>query len=344
MNIENYQPLISIIMPVYGVECYLEKAILSVVQQKYTNWELLIINDGSKDKSREIALKYSSRYNNIYLYDKENGGLSDARNYGLKLAKGEYIHFFDSDDWIDPSTYESLISKIQDETIDILIFGYYIDSEDSNGKLVNRIRKQSIDLIYPFIDRNLFVKKLEDFLNFAWNKLYRTDFIKSNSLSFQKGLSVIEDIEFQSRVFPLVKKIQFVSDVTYHYMNRNRQTLSKKYNSDLLFLYEKRLHLYRDMMLCLGVDENIINRRLNELSFIDFSYCVLLIFFSYPDLFDKQRNKELRKVLDNSFYKHQIKYYHAKGIKDFIKKKLFETHFVFGITILFFIISRKITI
>lgn len=331
-------------MPIYGVERYLNRAIDSVLDQTFSYWELIIVNDGSLDKSREIAYSYVLRDCRIKLYDKPNGGLSDARNFGLQFARGKYIHFFDSDDWIEPFTYESLISKIQDETIDILIFGYYIDSEDSNGKLVNQIRKQSIDLIYPFIDRNLFVEKLEDFLNFAWNKLYRTDFIKSNSLSFQKGLSVIEDIEFQSRVFPLVKKIQFVSDVTYHYMNRNRQTLSKKYNSDLLFLYEKRLHLYRDMMLCLGVDENIINRRLNELSFIDFSYCVLLIFFSYPDLFDKQRNKELRKVLDNSFYKHQIKYYHAKGIKDFIKKKLFETHFVFGITILFFIISRKITI
>lgn len=340
----NSLPLVSIIMPIYGVERYLNRAIDSVLDQTFSYWELIIVNDGSLDKSREIAYSYVLRDCRIKLYDKPNGGLSDARNFGLQFARGKYIHFFDSDDWIEPFTYESLISKIQDETIDILIFGYYIDSEDNNGKLVSQIRKQSIDLIYPFIDRNLFVEKLEDFLNFAWNKLYRTDFIKSNSLSFQKGLSVIEDIEFQSRVFPLVKKIQFVSDVTYHYMNRNRQTLSKKYNSDLLFLYEKRLHLYRDMMLCLGVDENIINRRLNELSFIDFSYCVLLIFFSYPDLFDKQRNKELRKVLDNSFYKHQIKYYHAKGIKDFIKKKLFETHFVFGITILFFIISRKITI
>lgn len=331
-------------MPIYGVERYLNRAIDSVLDQTFSYWELIIVNDGSLDKSREIAYSYVLRDCRIKLYDKPNGGLSDARNFGLQFARGKYIHFFDSDDWIEPFTYESLISKIQDETIDILIFGYYIDSEDNNGKLVSQIRKQSIDLIYPFTDRNLFVEKLEYLLNFAWNKLYKTDFIKSNGLYFQKGLSVIEDIEFQSRVFPIVKKMQFVSDVTYHYMNRNRQTLSKKYNSDLLFLYEKRLHLYRDMMLCLGVDENIINRRLNELSFIDFSYCVLLIFFSYPNLFDKQRNKELRKVLDNSFYKHQIKYYHIKGIKDFIKKKLFETHFVFGITILFFIISRKITI
>lgn len=94
--------LISIIMPVYGVERYIAQAIRSVQSQTYSNWELIVVNDGTKDRSREIAADFAVADKRIKIVDKENGGLSDARNVGLKHVTGEYVNFFDSDDWLEP--------------------------------------------------------------------------------------------------------------------------------------------------------------------------------------------------------------------------------------------------
>lgn len=86
-------PELSVVMPVYGVELYIAKAIESVMKQTFSSWELIVVNDGTKDRSREIAKQYEAGDSRIKVYDKENGGLSDARNFGLKLATGKYIHF-----------------------------------------------------------------------------------------------------------------------------------------------------------------------------------------------------------------------------------------------------------
>ena len=113
MSSTNSNPKISIVMPMYRVEQYIEKAITSVLKQDFQDWELLVVNDGSPDKSREIASSIASGDNRIKILDKENGGLSDARNYGLDRAIGEFVHFYDSDDWIesDCHLFEEIYSK-----------------------------------------------------------------------------------------------------------------------------------------------------------------------------------------------------------------------------------------
>ena len=111
MSLMHSNPKISIIMPMYRVERYIEKAIKSVLDQDFMDWELLIVNDGSPDGSREIASVVAAGDNRIRILDKENGGLSDARNYGLDRAIGDFVHFYDSDDWIEPDSCEKLYSK-----------------------------------------------------------------------------------------------------------------------------------------------------------------------------------------------------------------------------------------
>ena len=111
--------LLSVIIPVYNVEQYLERCVLSVVYQTYRNLEILLIDDGSKDNSGEICDQLARSYNRIRVLHKENGGLSDARNAGLSLAKGEYITFLDSDDYIHPETYSILISQMEENEADI---------------------------------------------------------------------------------------------------------------------------------------------------------------------------------------------------------------------------------
>ena len=115
---------LSIIMPAYNVEKYVGKAISSILSQDYKNLELLIVDDGSTDETAKIAKRYSANDVRAIVLSKQNGGLSDARNYGLERATGDYVLFVDSDDFIEPNTIGKLMKHSNDHALDVCIFGY----------------------------------------------------------------------------------------------------------------------------------------------------------------------------------------------------------------------------
>lgn len=231
-------PTISIIMPMYCIENYISNAIESVLQQTYQDWELLVINDGSTDNSRDIAKKYESFDNRIKILDKKNGGLSDARNYGLKYSKGNYIHFFDGDDKISPDYYESL-SKLMIHNPDIIISGYTIDYEHNNKERNHSIIRN--DFTYKKDDACSVFAFIQLYLNYAWNKLFKKEFLSINFLEFEKGLYSIEDAEFISRVLSFSPTIIYSSNIGYHYINRERNSLGRMFNQELIELSARRI-------------------------------------------------------------------------------------------------------
>jgi len=128
-------PKVSIILPVYNVEKYIAKSIQSVLNQTYQDFELLVIIDGSPDNSKQIAESFKD--DRITIYEKPNGGLSDARNYGLERAKGEFVYFMDSDDWIEPNLLKDTVCVFEKNEIDFVVFGYFLDNEDLKGNLIS---------------------------------------------------------------------------------------------------------------------------------------------------------------------------------------------------------------
>lgn len=128
-------PLVSVIIPVYNVENYLKECLDSVLNQTYKNIEVIVINDGSTDKSLHILEDYSSKFNNIKIIDQENSGQSVARNKGLENAKGKYIYFLDSDDYILPDTLKKLIKKLEMNNLDIIRFAARPFSENINKRI-----------------------------------------------------------------------------------------------------------------------------------------------------------------------------------------------------------------
>ena len=126
------EPLISIIVPVYNVEKYLGKCIESLIDQTYPNIEIVLVDDGSRDDSGRLCDDYQMQYSFIKVVHKENGGLSQTRNVGLKLAKGVFIGFVDSDDWIEPNMYAILISVLIETGADIAVCNYMAEAEDSS--------------------------------------------------------------------------------------------------------------------------------------------------------------------------------------------------------------------
>ena len=200
-------PKVSVIVPIYNVEKYLEKCINSLLSQTLEDIQIILVNDGSKDNSGNIAKEYEKNNKNGVIYvEKENGGLSDARNYGLKYATGDFIAFLDSDDYIEKNAYEEMYNKAIEENAD------YVEC-DFIWEFPNKIR---VDKQYPYKNK----KEMLSFVRVvAWNKLIKRQLITDNNLEFPKGLRY-EDVEFTYKLIPFINKFAYVDKPFIHYVQR----------------------------------------------------------------------------------------------------------------------------
>ena len=200
-------PKVSVIVPIYNVEKYLEKCINSLLSQTLEDIQIILVNDGSKDNSGNIAKEYEKNNKNRVIYvEKENGGLSDARNYGIKYATGDFIAFLDSDDYIEKNAYEEMYNKAIEENAD------YVEC-DFIWEFPNKIR---VDKQYPYKNK----KEMLSFVRVvAWNKLIKRQLITDNNLEFPKGLRY-EDVEFTYKLIPFINKFAYVDKPFIHYVQR----------------------------------------------------------------------------------------------------------------------------
>lgn len=198
---------VSVIVPIYNVEKYLEKCINSLLSQTLEDIQIILVNDGSKDNSGNIAKEYEKNNKDRVIYvEKENGGLSDARNYGLKYATGDFIAFLDSDDYIEKNAYEEMYNKAIEENAD------YVEC-DFIWEFPNKIR---VDKQYPYKNK----KEMLSFVRVvAWNKLIKRQLIIDNNLEFPKGLRY-EDVEFTYKLIPFINKFAYVDKPFIHYVQR----------------------------------------------------------------------------------------------------------------------------
>ena len=200
-------PKVSVIVPIYNVEKYLEKCINSLLSQTLEDIQIILVNDGSKDNSGNIAKEYEKNNKDRVIYvEKENGGLSDARNYGLKYATGNFIAFLDSDDYIEKNAYEEMYNKAIEEDAD------YVEC-DFIWEFPNKTR----------VDKQYTYKNKKEMLSFvrvvAWNKLIKRQLIIDNNLEFPKGLRY-EDVEFTYKLIPFINKFTYVDKPFIHYVQR----------------------------------------------------------------------------------------------------------------------------
>lgn len=207
-------PLISVIIPVYGVEKYIAQCLESVINQTYTNLEIIVINDGTKDRSAEIAKEYAKKDNRIKVYDFENGGLSVARNRGLEIAKGEYISYIDSDDWLDTKLFAKLIVIAAENDADIVKFGII----ETDGIKETKTTFKEMKII-PNDKHNAFMYYFNGLLwTIACNGLYKSTLAKK--VKFPSG--VVHEDNYSSGMFLyFAKKIVAVPCYGYYYRVNN---------------------------------------------------------------------------------------------------------------------------
>lgn len=208
---------LSIVIPVYKVEKYVERCLRSCAEQDISSdeYEIIVVNDGSPDKSLEIVERIAQEYSNIHVVSQENQGLSQARNKGLSLAKGDYIWFVDSDDWIEKNILKNLITHCIVNDLDILRFCH---AHVLNGKAVRRSNYESREKILTNgKDASL---KMHIGVNVQFS-IYKKKFLLENNLSFYPGI-LHEDSEFTPRVWYMAYRVMFINDICYYYfMNPN---------------------------------------------------------------------------------------------------------------------------
>ncbi len=224
---------ISVIIPVYNTEEYLSKCIESVINQDYDNLEVILVNDGSKDNSLKICKKYAEEDKRIVLIDKENTGVSDSRNRGLKIATGDYIAFVDSDDWIEPNMYSSMLESIIKTGADLCLSSYFIEYEDRSVIYKLKDDKDILeysDLIDSVIPRIIGPNEIEisnnDIGGFIWRMLLSKNILDENNVFFKKSLPFKEDEVFLIEVLLNCKKVVLLDQPFYHYLKRSASAAS----------------------------------------------------------------------------------------------------------------------
>lgn len=217
--------MLSIIVPVYNVELYLEKCLSSIFASNITDYEVVVINDGTKDNSEQIILKYVEKYKDRITYiSKENTGLSDTRNIGISIAKGKYIAFVDSDDYIEPNMYELMLNKAVKRDFDVVAADVRLVYENNNKEELVSSRYEK-----DLFDKEEIKKSMLVQYPVVWNKIYKKSLL--DGIAFSKGVWY-EDMEFVLKLYPRIKSIGVVKEPLYNYLQRGN-SITYTYNDKL---------------------------------------------------------------------------------------------------------------
>lgn len=226
-------PQVSMVVPIYNVESFLEKSISHLLNQTFTDFELILIDDGSKDKSGEICDKYALKDNRIKVTHKENGGAGSARNAGIEIAIGEYIMFPDADDLVYGNMLEIVVAEITKKSVELVIFSYEnicIEGETIIVKNRNKLLNKTI------IDNKIECRKLWfdvrkiniGQLNSPCNKLYKLNIIKDNNIRFP-DIRRAQDAVFNLKYYDKVSSISVIDEILYRYNENDEEKVWMKF-------------------------------------------------------------------------------------------------------------------
>ena len=206
---------LSVIVPVYNVENYLDKCLDSLVNQTLKELEIIVVNDGSTDSSQKIIDKYVKKHSNIKSYIKKNSGLSDTRNFGIRRATGEYITFIDSDDWVRLDMYQKMYEKAKDGDFDIVACDINYVYPDHKKRVYTNPKGDTKNIKEVFI--NLYPA--------VCTKIFKRELFIDNNLEFKSGVWY-EDVELMYRILPFIKNIGVVHEDFYQYLQRKKSITS----------------------------------------------------------------------------------------------------------------------
>lgn len=313
--------LISVIIPAYNVEEKINRCINSLLEQTYPNLEIIVVNDGSTDLTAQKCEQYSHN-NQIRYISISNGGVSNARNVGMRSAKGKYITFVDADDYVEKDIMEKLVDKIIDS--DLVICGKKVITKDAVIQEEIKIEKSKVkktDLLL------LYQAKI---LNPPYCKLYKMDIIRKNQLQFDTNISVGEDLLFNLQyIDKILEPIAIVKENLYYYEKLNTNGLSEKYHKNML---EMKTKIVKEMKK----DIHVSQQQEREFEIILFQ----LLFSSVTNEWKNKsktivsRYREAYKKLKSKEVMDQIEKLKAKKILTSFEYRILTSYF-YGFYIIF---------
>ena len=298
------KPLLTVVIPVYNVEKYLKRCVESVLVQEWHNYDILLVDDGSTDSSPQICDDYAKVYDFISVIHKENGGLSEARNTGILHAKGDYVYFPDSDDWLEPQTFKELAEVLESQEFEIVSFNreFVKGEEDAivSDPLVTQV----------FEGKDAFVQMLKHsyITGFANDKIYKKSLFIDNNISFPKG-KYYEDLGTNYKLFLSAKNVFATNQKYYHYLIDNPDSITQSWNekkfSDMFGFYKEVF--YSDFV------RSQLNKEELQISQLYYVNGLVHILASlYKSKLDKQyieiTNEVKQELLKNSVSLSQMKY------------------------------------
>lgn len=238
MNRETMQtPLVSVIVPVYNAEKYLPACLDSLCNQTLRKLEIIVVDDGSTDRSEQIAEAYAAKDKRIRVVHKRNGNPGATRNVGLRLVTGEYVGFIDSDNWIEPEMYSKMYEFAVHEGSDLTVCGVCVDYTRDKRSILYQIENsytekdhdRLLELYFDLTKKNLFA--------YPVNKLYRANLIRQHQLQFPEVLPY-EDLMFNLNYYKVLRSVSLLPDIFYHYMRRDELSAAGSWSPDHLYTCE----------------------------------------------------------------------------------------------------------
>ena len=302
---------ISIIIPCYNVEKYLTKCLDSIINQTYSNLEIICVNDGSTDNTLNILKEYKAKDDRIVVINQKNRGLSGARNTGLKYAKSDYIMFVDSDDWLEHSCCEKAITVAMINNSDLVVWNYIREySNNSKPRLIlgneqlifegQECKYKIYRRIFGLYKNELSAPETVDSLVTAWGKLYRSNLIAENDTMFVDiQLIGTEDALFNVFALKNIKSAVYIPDCLYHYRKDNQSSLTSNYKPNL---YSQWQYLF-DLM-----SENIVDNSLDNTYFeaLQNRICLSIIGLGLNIVGagkEVKKVKEIKKIISSPRYR-----------------------------------------
>jgi len=279
---------LSVIVPVYNVEHYLDRCLKSILAQNFSDYEVILIDDQSTDDSFKIMQNYSREYGFKIIRNFENVGLSATRNVGISKAVGKYIYFLDSDDWLDSDMFSTIISIMESDNLDLIFFDFYLAKSKekyiSQNLYFNRPNGivSSVELL-----EHIFKQRLGDY---SWSRVVRRSVLIDNNIRYPSDTRVFEDLAVTYQVIENSNRIRLIENKFYYYFRKNPKSLTNSFTYDG---YLESLENFK------GLEQNIIIKHPDMVSCMLNYKCSILLSL-YIDS-RKQDQKKIRRNLLKSF-------------------------------------------
>lgn len=291
---------VSVVVPVYNVEEYLDKSVFSIINQTYKELEILLIDDGSKDNSGILCDEWAEKDNRIRVIHKENGGLSSARNTGIDYATGDYIMFEDSDDWLEETIIEKCVARIEKDKSDLVLFGYR--KIDENGHNLGEFTFGNGTYSRTELIQQLYSRIVEMSFGYAWNKLYKFEVLKKSRIRNDSTIIDREDLVFNMQLLNHWEKISYLNCVGYNYLQRETSLL---HNSNLARL--NNIKPFCERMYYIDIDNEGIKWKVYSMNVLHYlSDCIIKNILWNRGLSKKEKQGWMKKVIQEFPHKEKI--------------------------------------